>query len=192
MWCGDWTLARQRLDRLRDHLTTYPFAYWNPWWKAFDVVHGWRTGALDRSMRPESVSAPASDMLSDHLPTFDACMESSATLARVQGGQAGWCAPEVLRVHAETVRRGDSALAVAEATALLQEALSTARAQGALAWELRAAMSLADLWKGEGRLRSAQNLLSEVRERFAETHIGADLTQADELLRDLARASASR
>jgi predicted ATPase len=191
MWCGDWTLAGRRLDQLRDHLEAYPFAYWQPWYEAFAAVHERQENDGEPSPRPDSVSAPVSDMLGDHLPTFDARTLSGTTLARVRAGEAGWCAPEVLGAHAETLRRGGSVLA-SEAAKLFREALAIARAQGALAWELRAAMRLATLWKDEGRARSAHALLSTVRRRFVETRMGTDLITADSLLRELARAPGSR
>jgi len=57
-----------------------------------------------------------------------------------------------------------------------------ARRQGALAWELRAAMSLAQLWQGHGRAQEARTLLSGVAQRFTEGHATADLRQAAALL----------
>jgi predicted ATPase len=189
MWGGDWALARHRLDQLRDHLATYPFAYWNRWYHAFDAVHGWRTGANDRSIGPTPISATVSSMLDDHLPTLDVFHSSAAALVRVRGGEAGWCAPEVLRVQAESVLRGGSDSGVTEATGLLQEALTTAKAQGALAWELRAAMSLADLWKGQGQPQSAHEVLADVRARFVEHGMGTDLARADALLTELTQLS---
>jgi predicted ATPase len=67
--------------------------------------------------------------------------------------------------------------------------LDVARQQGALSWELRSAMSLAELWKDQGRHDAAVNLLVSVRDRFTEGFSTADLVSAGRLLRRL-RSSA--
>ena len=69
----------------------------------------------------------------------------------------------------------------------LHAALSLARAQGSLAWELRAAMSLARLWRRD-RQAAAHDLLAEVYGRFTEGHTTSDLLAAKALLRQLASA----
>jgi len=185
MWCRDWALARQHLDRLREHLAAYPFAYWRPWWHALEAVHALQTSGPDRPRHAEPVGASTSQMLDDHLPTFEERPPQPVTLERVRRGEADWCAPEVLRVHAMTMRRAGSASAGLDAAALLRQALALARAQGALAWELRAALSLASQWKDEGRFEDAFDLLSGVRARFIEGGPNADLARADRLLREM-------
>ena len=44
-----------------------------------------------------------------------------------------------------------------------------ARRQGALAWELRAAMSVARFWRGQQRVSQARKLLAPVYRRFTES-----------------------
>jgi predicted ATPase len=53
-----------------------------------------------------------------------------------------------------------------DAEASFTQALSLARHQGALWWELRAAKSLARLWCASGRRREAVALLAPLRDRF--------------------------
>ena len=67
-----------------------------------------------------------------------------------------------------------------------QAALDTARRQDARSWELRAAMSLARLWRSQHRVRPAQELLAGVFNRFTEGFGTADLLAARALLQDLA------
>lgn len=187
LWCGEWPLARQRLERLRAHLQAHPIGYWNPWCDAMDAAHRRRTQAGEPAGLDWDAET-ASELLRDHLVTFDPGLLQPATLARARLGEAGWCTPEVLRVHGEALRHGGSPLAASEAAELLQEARVLARTQASLAWELRAAMSLADLWRAEGRSAAAHALVLDVRSRYVETGPNPDLASADARLEDLARA----
>ncbi len=63
-----------------------------------------------------------------------------------------------------------------------------ARDQGALSWELRAASSLADLWRGQQRVREARELLAPVLAQFAEGFGTADPLRAAALSEELGRA----
>ena len=132
------------------------------------------------------------DVAADHhlaqctanLATFDAGLLTAATLARVRHADVGWCAPEVLRVHAEDVARTTGPNTSAEADARFDEARTLAQAHGALAWELRIAMSLARHRRHEGHGADARAMLSLVRARLVETGVGIDLARADALMRE--------
>ena len=63
-----------------------------------------------------------------------------------------------------------------------RQALDSARRQGALSWELRAATSLARLWHGQNRRAEALALLRPVYDRFTEGFDTADLKAAKALL----------
>ncbi|WNC94978.1 adenylate/guanylate cyclase domain-containing protein [Paraburkholderia sp. FT54] len=67
------------------------------------------------------------------------------------------------------------------------EAIAVARRQGARSLELRAALSLARLWTGQGETRAARQLLAAVHGSFTEGFGTADLQQAKVLLDELAR-----
>lgn len=70
----------------------------------------------------------------------------------------------------------------AEAQALLDRALSTARSQRARTLELRAAMDLAALWIDQGRRDEALNVLAPIYASFTEGFDTQDLKQAKALL----------
>jgi class 3 adenylate cyclase/tetratricopeptide (TPR) repeat protein len=72
-----------------------------------------------------------------------------------------------------------------EAEAELQHALKIARQQQARAWELRAAMSLARLWRDEGIRQQAYDLLASIYGWFTEGFDTRDLKDAKALLEDL-------
>ena len=100
-----------------------------------------------------------------------------------------WCIPEMLRIRGEIalLPQGDGPAAAEE---LFTGAVDQARRQKALSWELRAAISLAQLWVGQGRDGAAQTLLAAVHDRFTEGFDGADFCRAGQLLAELARRRA--
>ena len=75
---------------------------------------------------------------------------------------------------------------VAKAVAYFERALEVARRQQAKSWELRAAMSLARLWRDQGKVRQARELLAPVYGWFAEGFDTRDLKEAKALLEELA------
>ena len=67
-----------------------------------------------------------------------------------------------------------------------QRALEIARAQQSRSWELRAATSLARLWRDQGRRGEAHDLLAPVHGWFTEGFDTLDLKEAKALLDELA------
>ena len=74
---------------------------------------------------------------------------------------------------------GDDAAA---AEIAFEEALRIARNQQAKSWELRAAMSLARLWRDQGKPQQARELLAPVYGWFTEGFDTRDLKEAKALL----------
>jgi predicted ATPase len=74
----------------------------------------------------------------------------------------------------------------AEAEAWVQRALDVARRQEAKSLELRAATSLARLWREQGRRGEARDLLAPLYGSFTEGFDTADLKDAKALLDALA------
>jgi predicted ATPase len=89
---------------------------------------------------------------------------------------------DLLRTRAEILLAQPQPDADAAEKALVQS-LEWTRDQGALVWELRAAISLARLWKEQGRAAEALDLLTEVSQRFAEGSDTAELREATRLIR---------
>ena len=93
-----------------------------------------------------------------------------------------WTEAYVLRT------RGDLLIALGESKrgeASLQEAIAIASRQDARLWELRAATTLARLWREQGRISEARNLLTPVYGWFAEGLDTPDVSQANSLLQQL-------
>jgi predicted ATPase len=93
-----------------------------------------------------------------------------------------WYEAEVNRVAGEIAMLSGEPDA-AKAEAYFKRALAVARAQRAKSWELRAAMSLARLWRDQGKLRGARELLAPVYGWFTEGFDTRDVKEAKALLR---------
>jgi predicted ATPase len=74
----------------------------------------------------------------------------------------------------------------AKALVYFESALIVARAQQAKSWELRAAMSMARLWRDQGKREQARELLAPVYGWFTEGFDTLDLKEAKALLDELA------
>jgi predicted ATPase len=97
-------------------------------------------------------------------------------------------------VFADTVRlRGDVVLAIGDragAEVIYREAMALAQHQNAKLWELRAAMSLARLWRDQGKRAAAHDLLAPVHGWFTEGLDTPVLQGARALLVELSDAPA--
>lgn len=122
-------------------------------------------------------------LLADALSPGGVREEASSLLAeaRAISEKTGerWYDAELCRVSGEHARRSDDPQM---AETRLQQGLDISRRQGARSWELRAATSLADLWREQGRVSEAYGLLATVYGDFAEGVDTADLKNAETLL----------
>jgi predicted ATPase len=99
-----------------------------------------------------------------------------------------WCESEVHRTAGEIALMPPEP-DVANAEAHLERALTIARKQQAKSWELRAAMSMARLWRDQGKRQQAHDLLAPVYGWFTEGFDTLDLMEAKALLDQLACCS---
>jgi predicted ATPase len=74
----------------------------------------------------------------------------------------------------------------AQAENYYRQALAAAQRQSAKFWELRAAMSIARLWRDQGKREEARDLLAPVYFWFNEGFDTRDLMEAKALLHELA------
>jgi len=95
-----------------------------------------------------------------------------------------WLEPELYRHKGQLLLRQGNPAAADE---MYCTALSTAREQEAKLWELRAAVSLANLWRGQGRRTDAGELLAPVYGWFTEGFDTPDLEEASAALDELGR-----
>ena len=92
-----------------------------------------------------------------------------------------WYEAEINRIAGEIALMSPQPDA-AKAQAYFERALAIARKQQAKSWELRATMSLARLWRGQGKRDEARQLLRPVYGWFTEGFDTLDLKEAKTLL----------
>jgi predicted ATPase len=105
-------------------------------------------------------------------------------MTAVETTKEKWCEAEVHRVAGEIALKSPEPDA-AKAEAYFERALSVARAQEAKSWELRAATSLARLWRDQGKRTEARDLLAPIYGWFTEGFHTLDLKEARALLDEL-------
>jgi len=105
-------------------------------------------------------------------------------IEKVERSKEKWCEAEVHRVTGEITLKSP-APDTEKAEKYFEHSLSVARAQQTKSWELRAAMSMARLWRDQGKVQQARQLLTPVYDWFTEGHDTLDLKEAKALLDEL-------
>ena len=106
-------------------------------------------------------------------------------ITTIETTQQKWCEAEVNRIAGEIALRPSEPDAT-KAANYFERALAVARQQQAKSWELRAAMSMARLWRDQGKRNEARDLLAPVYGWFTEGFDTLDLKEANALLDELA------
>jgi predicted ATPase len=199
--CGDYAVARTEVEELGALANEKGAAVW----KAFTIFH---RGYL------LSLTGSASEAAFVVTSGIDAMHSTGATLllplhlaylakaqAEMRQFENGWHSINRALLVIETTneswfeseinrRAGDVALLTpppdeASAEAYFDRALNIARAQQAKSLELRAAMSMARLWRDQGKRQQAHDLLAPVYDWFTEGFDTLDLKQAKMVLDEL-------
>ncbi|MBV4487137.1 helix-turn-helix transcriptional regulator [Pseudomonas sp. SWRI153] len=184
---GDRQNARALLQLLLEQSQKHSVQLFNTWGRHYAQV-------IDPD-NAAPVSARSSGLISEVMVTLDERFVDDALVARARNGDAGWSAAEILRARATALLKGtqkplrEETLAenaqTRDAEQTLQQALAIAKTQGALAWELRSATDLAQLWQRQSRHREALDLLSPIYQRFTEGYATPDLRKGRLLLDSL-------
>jgi class 3 adenylate cyclase/predicted ATPase len=107
-------------------------------------------------------------------------------LTTIETTKERWYEAEVQRMAGEIALMSPERDA-AKAEAYFERALAVARQQQAKSWELRATMSMARLWRDQGKRQQAHDLLAPVYGWFTEGFDTLDLKEAKALLDELAK-----
>ena len=191
-------------NALSDELVALADQKGTPPWKSVGMLRqGW---LLALSGKPaDAVQVMTSSLLANRPWTVDRPLFlSSLARAHAEVGQfddAWRSIDEALtlikktkeRLHEAEVNRiaGEIALKspgqnAARAEAYFERALAVARQQQAKSWQLRAAMSMARLWRDQGKRDEARALLAPVYGWFTEGFDTLDLKEAKALVDELA------
>ena len=111
------------------------------------------------------------------------CVGEAETVVKTTGER--WWEAEISRIAGEIALLTRDHYA-AKAEVYFNQAIAVARQQQAKSWELRAAMSLARLWRDQGKPQQARELLAPVYGWFTEGFDTRDLKEAKALLDELA------
>ena len=201
LWCGELGAADEVLGKLMTH----------PHWHALPSLHATafalqgelviRQGESERGLallrsalpmmradRQTVQLARASCALAEGLAAVGQLSEALAVIdsavVETEAGSEICQLPELLRVQAEILLSMPSSDDVL-AEAVVLRALAEARRQCALAWELRAAMTLAKIRVKQGRHQEGRELVSSVYARFTEGFETRELKAASQLLESL-------
>jgi ATP/maltotriose-dependent transcriptional regulator MalT len=176
-WRGEREHAEQLVKRLVTTSRKSNSPYWESWGHSFEaVLEAARDGSGDALRMPfvQTINAKELDCIASVADRW----HHAVSLDRVASGSCGWCAPEILRKNGEyLLLRGDAA-GVEAAEREFRRSMDLARRQGALAWELRGAMSLSRSWIGQGRFAEARDLVAPLYRLFDEGLDTADLRAA--------------
>jgi predicted ATPase len=114
----------------------------------------------------------------------DAWRCNAEAMAAIETSKESWCEAEVNRIAGEIALKPQEPDA-GKAQAYFERVLAIARSQQAKSWELRAAMSMARLWRDQGKRDEARELLAPVYGWFTEGFETLDLKEAKKLLDEL-------
>jgi predicted ATPase len=157
--------------------------------KAAEAVHMITSGLAASRSIGVTLFAPlhVSYLAAAHadLGQFDEAWRCMAeAMSTVETAKERWFEAEGNRIAGEIALKSPEPDA-AKAEAYFKRALAVARQQQAKSWELRAAMSLARLWRDQGKSKQARELLAPVYDWFTEGFDTLDLKQAKALLEQL-------
>jgi predicted ATPase len=202
LWKGNYATA----SALIDELVALADEKSADQWKAFAMVsQGWLFAVSGKAadavqMITSAISAWRSARSTVYVPLylshlarayaqlgqFDGawrCIGEASTLVKTT--KETWCEAEVNRIAGEIALESLEPDAE-KAEVYFERALAVARGQQAKSWELRAAMSMARLWRDQGKRQLARELLGPVYAWFTEGFDTLDLKEAKSLLEELA------
>jgi class 3 adenylate cyclase/predicted ATPase len=186
-----------------DHLVAVTNEQGFPHWRAVGIIHrGWskvkngdvaegisllRSGLAAYQTAGARGSTPYQNALLARACEIEGKIEEAMTLlddALLLAERTGerWLEAELNRHKGQLVLRQGHSGAAEE---LYRKALNIAEKQGAKLWELRAAASLARLWRDQDRRTEARDLLTPVYGWFTEGFATPDLKEAKSLLDEL-------
>lgn len=183
-WLGDDAAAKVAIKRLIEVSDENGFTYMRWWAWAYTCLAA--TALNPTSPRDDALKAGMASFRGlerDILISIRGSLLDDAAARRAVQQMAGWCSPELLRASGEARLARFGAGESEAAGALFAQAIALAREQGALAWELRAAHSLARLQATMGSRAEGVAILEPVISKFTEGFGALDYTSAAAWLR---------
>jgi predicted ATPase len=201
LWAGNLTTAALYTGMLVDTSRRHDLALWSTYGSRFqmavvlmggDIVAGLQlldTGLAE--VAPSNLSFRSFtglNQLAEVLVHAGRMAEGLTVLEGMEQFEAGFYAPELLRLKGELSLSHGTLAAAETAKDLFRRSLGEAHRQGALSWEVRAATSLARVLRDQGCPADANACLHPIYDRFTEGFGTADLIAARRLLDELSPA----
>jgi predicted ATPase/DNA-binding winged helix-turn-helix (wHTH) protein len=204
LWIGDLQMAEQTINQLKTHAGNHGLRGYHAAGLGFEGQLYAARGdtATGEQLLRRSVAelretrfymyytaflAQLADVLASAGEVDEALATADEAVRRAKENDYYWCVPEALRIKGEVLllaSQRDSA----EPENHFHQSLDLAQRQGALAWELRSASSLARLLQRQGRADEAREILAAPYARFVEGFETTDLVVARRLLDELHEA----
>jgi len=200
LFSGDLEAARKYADKLLDYSAMH--GPWKVWGDCYNGAVHIESGNFAEGIRLLSIGLGAipKRAFMHRLVSFlgslsigrlragdpnGAMTAITEALEQSERNEDRWYVAELLRIKGEIVLAGIASGATTLAEKLFYDSLEWSQRQGALAWQLRTATSLARLQQKQGRTDQARDHLSKVYAQFTEGHKRADLKAAKKLLSTL-------
>ena len=201
VFCGDYAAATAQLDELAELAEEKGSLYWKDvamWLQGWVLVLAGRAPE-DIHMLTSAITTFRSTGATIYAPTqlsylatayaklgqFDDARRSiGEAMTAMETSKETWFEAEANRIAGEVTLMSPEPDA-ANAETYFERALTVARQQQAKSWELRAAMSMARLWRDQGKVQQARQLLAPVYGWFTEGFDTRDLKEAKALLDEL-------
>ena len=200
--CGSYAAADARVDELIALANEKNAQAWSTWGTLerghLFALTGDASGAVHRLA--SSIAACRSMGSLVYLPVYlsalakahaelaqldEACGYMGEAMTLIETRRIRWWEADVNRVAGEIAFKSPKP-DLAKAEQYFERALAIACQQQAKSWELRAAMSMARLWRDQGKVQQARELLAPVYGWFTEGFETRDLKEAKTLLEQLA------
>ena len=201
VYCGDFAAANALIDEfniLKDQIGS---VFWGGWGivqrgcvlaltgKVTEAVQDITSGIAEMRSTGTTLWMP---LFLSHLALANAELDQldqawaniHEAMTTLETTKENWYEAEINRVAGTIVLLGAEPDAV-KAEAYFASALEIARKQEAKSWELRAAMSMARLWRDQGKREQARDLLAPVYGWFTDGFDTPDLREAKSLLAGL-------
>jgi predicted ATPase/DNA-binding winged helix-turn-helix (wHTH) protein len=190
-WCSTDEQAGDWINDLMRESSRYKLDFWRSYGERYQNALQHRVASIERQWTGPDASErggyqAAPGLLSDTILTIAPDMVALDPKAEEWVRAPGWVGPEKLRVMGELILRETPGDDAGRAEMLFIRSVEMAEQQNALSWNLRATVSLAKLWSGQGRRRDAHGLLETIYGRFSEGFKTHDLRNAAEWLERLA------
>ena len=197
---GDYEAAERYGTELLEHADRHAIRLWGLWARAFNALVAAKRTDVDAGLpllRDEINRAGDARFLPRFLPLLfelAACVGQAnqvhhgfdtieSALARCNDRQERWYLPELLRIKGELMRKESPQSDAADAC--FHEAMELTAQQGAHFWQLRCAISIAQLRIGRDQRAEARAVLEKACNAMAEGSAIADMQMARDLIAHL-------